>query len=684
MDDFTLQEEEFQGSLNVGLWRRILRHAIPHRRLIILLVAAGIATSACEAGLTLLTRGVINAADAAIKQASAPGNGAAAQDAEAAEPVGAGSGPAAVRAGAAVIWPYAAAYFALTGLLGLCIWLFVVLGGRISTSISHDMRRASFEKLQQLSFSYYDRRPVGWLMSRVTSDSDRLSRLLGWGVLDITWGTSFLVVISIVMVAINWKLSLAVFVVLPPLGWVTRYFQKQLLVTSRTARKINSLITAAYNESLMGVRTTKTLVREAQNLAEFRDLSGQLYQAAFRNAVLGALFWPFIMLMGSVGAGMALWVGGGMVIQKAIDIGTLILFISFAQRFFDPVSELSRVFTDILSAQAAAERVQGLLETVPDVKDSPQVLAAMERRRAAVAQPPSAENNSAKAQPGRLCHIVGSPGTAPPDDGLAIDGLPDRIDEIEFRDVAFAYKQGQGVLDGFNLRVRAGETIALVGPTGGGRTTIVSLLARFYEPTAGQVLLGGVDYRRRSLHWLQSNLGIVLQSPHLFSGTVRENIAYGRLTASDDQIAAAAQLAFAHDFILAMEDGYDSQVGPGGNRLSTGQKQLVALARAILASPAIFIMDEATSSVDTETERLIQRGIERVLKGRTSFVIAHRLSTIRSADRILVIEKGRIVEQGSHLDLIRLRGRYYRLYTSQFARQREDELLRAPPAPDPA
>jgi ATP-binding cassette subfamily B protein len=260
-------------------------------------------------------------------------------------------------------------------------------------------------------------------------------------------------------------------------------------------------------------------------------------------------------------------------------------------------------------------------------------------------------------------------------DGLAIDGYSKRIETIEFRDVSFAYKAGQSVLGNFNLTVHAGDTIALVGPTGGGKTTIVGLACRFYEPTGGQVLINGVDYRQRSLKWLQGTLGMVLQQPYLFSGTVRENIRYGRLTATDAEVEDAATLTNAHDFIMQLEKGYDTPVGEGGNKLSTGQKQLIALARAIIADPQIFVMDEATSSVDTHTERAIQTAVERVLENRISFVIAHRLSTIKSADRILVIDAGQIVEEGTHHDLLALRGRYHELYTNQFTHEAEDQML---------
>jgi len=313
-----------------------------------------------------------------------------------------------------------------------------------------------------------------------------------------------------------------------------------------------------------------------------------------------------------------------------------VAFMMFAQLLHMPIQELARRFTELQGAQAAAERVQSLLDTAPEIADSEEV------RRA----------EAAGAIPGNGA-----------------------IEVIEFRDVGFQYKEGEPVLQAFDLTVRAGQTIALVGATGGGKSTIVSLAARFYEPTTGSILINGLDYRQRPLHWLQSRLGVVLQVPHLFAGTIRENIRYGRLEATDAEIEEAARLVNAHEFIMESDDGYETEVGEGGSRLSTGQRQLVALARALLADPQIFILDEATSSVDTETERLIQGAIERVLAGRIAFVIAHRLSTIRSADLILVIDGGRIVEQGSHEDLLAAGGRYHDLYTRHSSAARTERII---------
>ena len=527
------------------------------------------------------------------------------------------------------------AYLAVSVAISLGVLGFILLAGRIASGVGHDIRLATFVKLQELSFSYFDRRPVGRIMSRLTSDCDRLSRIIGWTLLDFVWAISMVVGIAAVMLYLNLALALVVLSVAPPLAVVCAYFQRRLLHSARAVRRVNGEITAAFNENIMGVRTTKALVREAENLDEFRSLSTRMYGHTVRNALDSALFVPIVIGLGSVMAGLALWYGGGRVLFGSLSLGTLITFLNFAGLFFHPIQEFARQLMEVQMAQAAAERIQRLLGTEPEIKDSAEVETLIQ------STPPVRSTE------------------------IALDGGCDLIERVEFRDVTFAYDE-QNVLEGFNLEVRQGQTVALVGATGGGKTTIVSLLCRFYEPTSGAILLDGVDYRQRSLHWLQSNLGIVLQSPHLFSGTIRDNIRYGNLQASDAEVLRAAQVVNADLFIDRLKYGYDTEVGEGGNRLSTGQKQLVALARAILADPQLFVLDEATSSVDTETERLIEAGVQRVLAGRISFVIAHRLSTIRSADRILVIERGRILESGTHHELVQRRGRYYDLHTRQF------------------
>lgn len=535
--------------------------------------------------------------------------------------------------GAARLVPYSLIYVATVVTLCGGILGYILIAGRIATGVSHDIRQKSFAKLQQLSFAYFDRRPIGWLMSRLTSDCDRLSRIIGWTLLDFLWGTSMVLGIALFMFWLYWPLALVVLTVVPPLVVISLLFQRRLLEMARAIRKNNAEITAMFDEGIMGVRTTKVLTRESEALAEFEVPSGEMFQHSVRSSILSSIYVPMVLALGSAMAGIALCFGGSSVLGGTITIGTLVAFMHYAALFFDPIYEMARQFTELQMAQAAAERIQGLLDTEPAIKDSEEVEAKL-----------------AKWQTDHRDGLV------------AADGGEQQIRSIEFRDVAFSYQQGEPVLQDFNLRVAAGETIALVGATGGGKSTIVNLLCRFYEPTAGQILLNGTDYRQRSLRWLQENLGIVLQTPHLFSGSVRENIRYGNLQASDDDVERAAKLVDADQFIMRLRGEYAFDVGEGGNRLSTGQKQLVALARAILADPQIFIMDEATSAVDTKTEHLIQHAIEQVLAERTSFVIAHRLSTIRSADRILVIDGGRIVELGDHQQLLDRRGVYFQLH----------------------
>jgi ATP-binding cassette, subfamily B, bacterial len=603
MNTDLIHEEDYHARLDWSLWRKVLRFARPYRRWFTALAAVALLVAGCDVAVLILP-GLI------IDQVT-------------------GQSPA---ANGSQLWAYGIAYAIVMLLFVACILAFIAIAGVIATGVQYDVRDASFRKLQELSFSYFDRRPIGWLMARLTSDCNQLSQIIGWALLDIVWGTAMILGVAGAMLVLNWKLALVMLAIVPPLVAVCRYFQVRLLRTSRRIRKANSHVTAAFNEGITGVRTTKSLVREEQNLAEFQGLSTEMYIHSIRNAMYAAVFLPLVTGLCAAGVALALWLGGVQVMAGTLTLGTLVIFFNCVGQLSNPVQELARMLTMIQGAQASAERIQGLLDTEPEVKDTPQALASA--------------------------------------------GDPDeRIDTLEFRDVAFAYTGGQRVLDGFNLTIRAGQTIALVGPTGGGKSTIAALLCRFYEPTAGHILIDGVDYRHRPLHWLQSRLGIVLQSPFLFSGTIRENIRYGRLQASDAEVEAVARIVNAHAFIENLPEGYNSQVGEGGVKLSTGQKQLIAMARAILADPQILVMDEATSSVDTETEGLIQSAVERVLRGRTAVVIAHRLSTIRAADRILVIEGGRIVEDGAHEELLALNGRYRTLYTHQFADEETQRLL---------
>ncbi|MSU71768.1 MAG: ABC transporter ATP-binding protein [Opitutus sp.] len=610
-----LQDDDFKARLDTGLWCNIFRRALHLKRYLVPLFVTAIVIAACDAAFAHVTRWVIDGV---------------------------------VRDGAqAAFGRYIVAYLAVTLALCIGVWIFIDLAGNISNRLAHDIRRDCFDRLQELEFAYFDQRPVGWLISRLTGDCDRLGRIIAWGFLDIVWGLSYVLMIAVSLLLMNWKLGLIVIAIVPPLAVVSKYFQGKMLRSAREIRKFNSQITAGYNESIQGVRTTKTLGREAENLGEFKQLSGRMFAASVLNARQNALYHPIVMTLGSLGAGLALWRGGYLTVDGAMTLGTLVAFINFAGQFFQPINQLAQKLTEMQGAQAAGERVMGLLATEPAIRDSDAVRT-------------------------RVREAMTGDGPRP---GGAADGGPPRIDTIEFRHVMFRYANGPEVLRDFNLTVRAGETIALVGTSGGGKSTIVSLMCRFYEPTAGQILLNGTDYRERSLAWLQSQLGSVLQTPHLFKGTVRENIRYGRLDATDAEIEAAARLVNAHEFIARLEHGYDSPVGEGGNRLSTGQRQLLSFARALLANPQILVMDEATSSIDTETEQLIQRGLDTVLSGRISFVIAHRLSTIRRADRILVITQGRIEESGTHAELLRQRGHYYDLYTNQFFREQEEAVL---------
>jgi ATP-binding cassette subfamily B protein len=519
------------------------------------------------------------------------------------------------------------------------VWLLIALAGKLETWLGYDIRKDGFKRLQELSFSYYDKTAVGWIMARMTSDIRRLGEVISWGLVDSVWGLAMMFFMMIVMLVINFKLAIITLSVIPILFFVSLYFQKRILKASRKVRKINSKITGSFNEGIMGAKTTKTLVREEENLKEFSELTDSMRVSSIRAAILSSLYLPIVLALASIGTALALYYGGKGVLLKTIEYGTLVLFIQNTTLFFEPVFQLARVFAELQYAQASAERTMSMIDTEPEIKDSKEVIEVY------------GDNFYPKRE------------NWPPIKG-----------DIAFKDVSFSYKDGEQVLENFNLEVKAGETIALVGETGSGKSTIVNLLCRFYEPDRGEILIDGVDYRQRSQLWLHENIGFVLQTPHLFSGTIKENIRYGRLDATDQEIEQAAKLVNAHRFIMKMEKGYDSEVGESGGMLSTGEKQLISFARAVLSDPRIFVLDEATSSIDTEMEQIIQQAITRMLEGRTNFIIAHRLSTIRSADRILVIKDGKIIEEGNHQKLIKQKGYYYQLYTHQFMEERQHKI----------
>jgi ATP-binding cassette subfamily B protein len=499
------------------------------------------------------------------------------------------------------------------------VFTFIYLAGVLGERIQYDLRKMMFNHLQDLSLSYYAQNAVGRLIARVTSDSGRVADLMTWGVVDTTWAFMNITTSLIFMTIINWRLALIVSVIIPIMVTIAVQFRKRILVEFRNSRRANSKITGAYNENIQGVRVVKALGREDENLREFQILTSTMYHASYRAAWLSALFLPTVQIIAALALGAIVFYGGIETQVGLITIGGINAFVSYLTFMMWPVQDLARVYAEMQHSIASAERIFKLVDSPPEVHDRADAIPAVT--------------------------LLG---------------------EIEFEHVSFYYEDLKPVLSDFSLKVKPGEIIALVGPTGGGKSTIVNLLCRFYEPRTGVIRIQGSDYTHYTLESIQSRIGIVLQTPHLFSGTVRENIRYGRLDATEAAIEEAARVAGAHDFIITMPKGYEENVGEGGNLLSVGQKQLISLARAVLARPQLFIMDEATSSVDTLTEALIQRGMEALMKDRTTFIIAHRLSTIRRANRILVIQDGQIVEQGTHSELLHQRGQYYSLYTQQF------------------
>lgn len=503
---------------------------------------------------------------------------------------------------------------------------------KVEMYIGRDLRKAMYEHLQSLSFDYFNKTPVGTIVARLMSDTGKIGTVFAWCLIDIVWSLAFIVGSIILMCIINFQLALLILCIVPIILFTTYFFQMRLLKANRVVRENNAQITRALNEGISGAKTSKTLAIEQDNIASFKTVTNNMKQSSVRTIMLNAVFIPCVSFFTSIAICLVLVNGGYAVIFDVIAIGEFTIFINYAMNIADPVQQLAKSISTLIATQVNVERCNELLEIEQQIQDSKEVI----EKYGTVFNP-------------KVHHYE------------PING------DIDFKNVTFRYADGNvNVLENFNLEVKAGQTIAIVGQTGAGKSTLVNLICRFFEPTSGEIWIDGIDYRQRGLLWLHSNIGYVLQTPHLFSGTIKDNIRYGNLEASDKDIQEAAKLVNAHDFIMELELGYDSIVGEGGDGLSLGQKQLISFARAIVSNPKIFVLDEATASIDTKTEQLIQQAISNLLGTRTSFIVAHRLSTIRQADKILVVDNGKIIESGNHQELLEKQGAYASLYIKQF------------------
>ena len=512
------------------------------------------------------------------------------------------------------------------------IGLFVTfMAGIFEKKIILYLRSETFLKAQKLSAKYMDSHQVGWMVSRLVHDTMSIKEAVAWDLFDMADGISRLFAILITMLMLNVRLTLYVLASIPFIAIFTYIFQNKMMKAQKDIKAASSDLTSKLNEDIQGQKTIKTLLREKENLEEFKEISARYERRSKHSVTLQSLYIPSLTFLGSIATAFILKDGGAAAMAGTLTIGTLFAMVQYSSEIYEPIRQVASVLKELISMQASIDRVNSILEADIDVYDTKEIEAIY----GDALEPPKKP-------------------------------LPQMKGEIEFKDVYFAYKDDDYILEDFSLKIKDGERLALVGETGGGKSTIINIASRFYEPTKGKVYIDGIDYKEMPLKWVQMNLGYVLQTPHLFRGSIRDNILYGRDGATEEEMLRAAEVVGLDEIVKTFKDGYDTDVGEGGGKLSQGEKQLVSFARALIKDPAILILDEATSSVDTYQEKRIQDAIEKLLKGRTSITVAHRLSTIVTSDRILYIHQGRIAEMGTHRELIAKKGMYYQLYRNQY------------------
>ncbi|HAK05454.1 MAG TPA: ABC transporter ATP-binding protein [Firmicutes bacterium] len=628
MASFAFEEEQIKTKVHFGVWGKIIGYALRRWYLLAILAITMLLTSFHDASFVPLLN---KAAIEAIRLSQGLPFDAVVIDVQFIFGI----------RFTVDFWGYGLTLLIGILLRSLCIFITFFATNYLEMSIYVDIRQDGFRRVQELSFSYFDKTSAGWLIARLQSDTSKIADMISWGIIRVVWLVFDLVLTLITMFTVSWQMALILLAASPLIMIIAPYFEMVLLKLSRIARNAFSGYVAWLAESIAGAKTIKTLAIETTVQAEADEIVTDIRNKNFKRTKFQALFHPSVVFVMSLTTAIVIFFGSMfMKTDTTITVATFALYIGFVRAIFNPLQEFAELFGDIVQTQSSVEKIVSLIDTKPQIVDRPDVIAKY----------------------GTLFHER-------KENYEPIKG------DIEFKNVNFSYLKDIEIIHDMNLKIKAGQSIAIVGETGSGKSTTVNLLCRFYEPTSGQLLIDGVDYRERSVSWLRSNIGYVQQSPFIFSGTIRKNIAYGKLDATDEEIIHAAKLVDVHDFIMSLPNGYNTELQDGGSELSVGQKQLISFARAIVRDPVIMILDEATSSIDTETEVVIQKAIKDVLKGRTSIIIAHRLSTIVDSDRILVMSNGKIIEDGTHRELITAQGTYHHLYMNQFAELKVEEQI---------